>query len=224
MSESGQNLEDLPVLWQLQVSHYVEKVRWALDYKRVAHIRRSMLPGAHIRETMRLTGDTSTAPVLTIDRRSIGDSTRIIAAIEQRWPQPPLYPDDPGCGGARSSSRSSSTRSSDRTSGVRSISRCSRVRTCWCRYLRTAIRSRRGPCVRLCPRCVRGSNRDSRSRRDRRGEPREDGRGDGSARARALAEWVSRRRLLYRRRPHRCRLGLSGGATSGVPVLDGRRR
>ncbi len=95
MSESVQNVEDLPVLWQLQVSHYVEKVRWALDYKRVPHIRRTMLPGAHIQETMRLTGDTSTAPVLTIDGRSIGDSTRIIAAIEQRWPQQPLYPDDP---------------------------------------------------------------------------------------------------------------------------------
>jgi glutathione S-transferase len=33
--------------------------------------------------------------VLTIDGRSIGDSTRIIAAIEERWPQPPLYPEDP---------------------------------------------------------------------------------------------------------------------------------
>jgi glutathione S-transferase len=95
MSDSGQNVEDLPVLWQLHVSHYVEKVRWALDYKRVPHIRRSLLPGVHIREAKRLTGDTSTAPVLTIDGRSIGDSTRIIAAIEQRWPQPPLYPDDP---------------------------------------------------------------------------------------------------------------------------------
>ena len=95
MSESGQNVEGLPVLWQLQVSHYVEKVRWALDYKRVPHIRRSLLPGVHIREATRLTGDTSTVPVLTIDGRSIGDSTRIIAAIEQRWPQPPLYADDP---------------------------------------------------------------------------------------------------------------------------------
>jgi glutathione S-transferase len=82
------------VLWQLQISHYVEKVRWALDYKRVPHIRHSLLPGAHIRETKRLSGDTSTVPVLTIDGRSIGDSTRIIAALEQRWPQPPLYPDD----------------------------------------------------------------------------------------------------------------------------------
>ncbi len=95
MSESGQNVEGVPVLWQLQISHYVEKVRWALDYKRVPHIRRSLLPGVHIRETKRMTGDTSTVPVLTIDGQSIGDSTRIIAAIEQRWSQPPLYPDDP---------------------------------------------------------------------------------------------------------------------------------
>src|ERR1700756_1231115 len=84
-----------PVLWQLQISHYVEKVRWALDYKRVPHVRRTLLPGLHLIKAKRLTGDTSTTPVLTIDGRSIGDSTRIIAAIEQRWPEPPLYPADP---------------------------------------------------------------------------------------------------------------------------------
>jgi glutathione S-transferase len=82
------------VLWQLQISHYVEKVRWALDYKRIPHIRRSLLPGLHALKAKRLTGDTSTAPVLTIDGRSIGDSTRIIAAIEERWPHQPLYPED----------------------------------------------------------------------------------------------------------------------------------
>ena len=85
----------VPVLWQLQISHYVEKVRWALDYKRVAHVRRTLLPGLHVVKTKRLTGDTSTAPVLTLDGRAIGDSTRIIAAIEEQWPQPPLYPVDP---------------------------------------------------------------------------------------------------------------------------------
>jgi glutathione S-transferase len=95
MSEARQNVEGVPVLWQLQISHYVEKVRWALDYKRVPHLRRSLLPGVHIREAKRLTGDSSTVPVLTIDGRSIGDSTRIIAAIEQCWTKPPLYPDDP---------------------------------------------------------------------------------------------------------------------------------
>src|SRR6516164_2653573 len=85
----------VPVLWQLQISHYVEKVRWALDYKRVAHVRRTLLPGLHVVKTKRLTGDTSTTPVLTLDGRAIGDSTRIIAAIEEQWPQPPLYPVDP---------------------------------------------------------------------------------------------------------------------------------
>jgi glutathione S-transferase len=81
-------------LWQLQISHYVEKVRWALDYKRIPHVRHSLLPGLHAVKTRRLSGDTSTAPVLTLEGRSIGDSTRIIAAIEERWPLPPLYPDD----------------------------------------------------------------------------------------------------------------------------------
>jgi glutathione S-transferase len=84
----------VPVLWQLQISHYNEKVRWALDYKRIPHIRRSLLPGVHLVKAKRLTGDTWTTPVLTLDERSIGDSTRIIAAIEERWPQPPLYPED----------------------------------------------------------------------------------------------------------------------------------
>jgi glutathione S-transferase len=94
MSATQANTRSVPVLWQLELSHYNEKVRWALDYKRVPHIRRSLLPGLHVLKAKRLTGDTSTTPVLTLDGRSIGDSTRIIAEIEERWPQPPLYPLD----------------------------------------------------------------------------------------------------------------------------------
>jgi glutathione S-transferase len=85
----------LPVLWQLQISHYNEKVRWALDHKRIDHVRRSLLPGLHILVARRLSGG-STTPVLTLEGRSIGDSTAIIAALEQRWPNPTLYPADPG--------------------------------------------------------------------------------------------------------------------------------
>jgi glutathione S-transferase len=81
-----------PVLWQLEISHYNEKVRWALDYKRIPHVRRALLPGVHMFVTKYLTGDTPTTPVLTLDGRSIGDSTRIIAAVEERWPEPRLYP------------------------------------------------------------------------------------------------------------------------------------
>jgi glutathione S-transferase len=82
------------VLWQLQLSHYNEKVRWALDHKRIPHVRRSLLPGLHSVQAKRLTGDTDTTPVLCLEGRAIGDSTPIIAALEQRWPQPALYPED----------------------------------------------------------------------------------------------------------------------------------
>jgi glutathione S-transferase len=84
----------LPRLWQLELSHYNEKVRWALDYKRIDHRRRSLLPGAHALIARRLTGDVATTPVLSLDGRMIGDSTAIIAALEERWPEPPLYPAD----------------------------------------------------------------------------------------------------------------------------------
>jgi glutathione S-transferase len=87
-------VDDRPVLWQLQISHYNEKVRWALDYKRIPHVRRSLVPGVHKIKTWQLTR-TSTTPVLTLNGTSIADSTRILAALESRWPDPPLYPADP---------------------------------------------------------------------------------------------------------------------------------
>jgi glutathione S-transferase len=84
-----------PVLWQLKASHYNEKARWALDYKGVAHVRRSLPPPSHQPIARKLTG-TETFPVLVLDEEAIGDSTRIIAELERRHPEPPLYPSDPG--------------------------------------------------------------------------------------------------------------------------------
>jgi glutathione S-transferase len=84
---------DRPVLWQLELSHYNEKVRWALDYKRIPHVRRSLPPGLHVVIAKRKWGG-ATTPFLTIGDEGIGDSTRIIAALEQRWPEPALYPED----------------------------------------------------------------------------------------------------------------------------------
>jgi glutathione S-transferase len=85
----------LPTLWQIDVSHYSEKVRWALAWKGVEHRRRSPVPGAHMPIAAWLTrGGQVTFPVLEIDGRRIGDSTAIIAALEERYPEPPLYPTD----------------------------------------------------------------------------------------------------------------------------------
>jgi glutathione S-transferase len=83
-----------PVLWHLKVSHYNEKARWALDYKRVPHIRRAAIPGRHAKIARRL-GAGTTFPVLELDGLAIGDSTVIIRELERRYPQPELYPDDP---------------------------------------------------------------------------------------------------------------------------------
>jgi glutathione S-transferase len=83
-----------PVLWHLKVSHYNEKARWALDYKRVPHVRRAATPGRHAKIARRLWAGT-TFPVLEIDGEVIGDSTLIIRALERRYPEPPLYPEDP---------------------------------------------------------------------------------------------------------------------------------
>lgn len=84
-----------PTLWQIDISHYSEKVRWALEHKGVDHRRRSILPGSHIPIALFLTrGAQPTMPVLQLEGRSIGDSTEIIAALEANFPEPPLYPLD----------------------------------------------------------------------------------------------------------------------------------
>jgi glutathione S-transferase len=83
-----------PVLWHLKVSHYNEKARWALDYKRVPHVRRAALPGRHQPIATKLSGS-PTLPVLVVGGEAVGDSTRIIAELERRHPDPPLYPADP---------------------------------------------------------------------------------------------------------------------------------
>jgi glutathione S-transferase len=85
-----------PVLWHIPVSHFNEKVRWALAHKGVEHERRAPPPGVHMAVALWLTrGARKTFPVLCLDERNIGDSTAIISALEQRFAERPLYPEDP---------------------------------------------------------------------------------------------------------------------------------
>ena len=82
-----------PILYHLQISHYNEKARWALDYKRIPHVRRAPPPMMHTVWALAMTG-TMTFPVLRLNGERVGDSTRIIESLEQRYPEPPLYPAD----------------------------------------------------------------------------------------------------------------------------------
>ena len=86
-----------PVLWHIPISHYSEKARWALDHKDVEHERRAPPPGLHMGVALWLTrGAHKTFPILELGGRCIGDSTAIIAALEEAFPDTPLYPQDPG--------------------------------------------------------------------------------------------------------------------------------
>jgi glutathione S-transferase len=84
------------MLCHVPVSHYSEKVRWALDHKRVPHTRRWPPGGFHPVVSFILTrGKHQTVPVLVMDGEGIGDSTEIIRRLEECYPDPALYPADP---------------------------------------------------------------------------------------------------------------------------------
>jgi glutathione S-transferase len=82
------------VLHQFQQSHFNEKARWGLDWKRVAHRRVTWLPGPHAPFIRRLSGQTAT-PVLVLRGRVIAGSARILDALEERFPERPLLPAHP---------------------------------------------------------------------------------------------------------------------------------
>ena len=88
-------VSDPPVLYHLAISPYSEKARWAFSYKGVRHIRRGTTGGLHVALSLALTrGESYTLPVLKMDGQTIADSTRIIEALEEAHPDPPLYPAD----------------------------------------------------------------------------------------------------------------------------------
>ena len=88
-------MQESPIeLHQFSHSHFNEKVRWALDYKNVPHVRINYIPGPHVPQIRKLTGQSQT-PVLSIDGRFVAGSTTILEALEERFPSPALYPADP---------------------------------------------------------------------------------------------------------------------------------
>jgi glutathione S-transferase len=85
----------LPKLWHIRISHYSEKARWALEHKGIEYRKMAPPPGAHMAVAGALTrGKTFTFPILQIDGDTVGDSSEIIAELERRVPERPLYPED----------------------------------------------------------------------------------------------------------------------------------
>lgn len=79
------------ILYQFPISHYCEKVRWALDYKQIKYKIINLLPGLHISKARKLAPDTS-VPILVHDETVIQGSDRIISYLDDIFPERGLTP------------------------------------------------------------------------------------------------------------------------------------
>jgi len=80
-------------LIELYPSPWSERLRWALEWKRVPYARRAYQPLAGEEELRRTTG-ISTVPVLLADGEVVGDSDAALEWLEAHHPSPALLPAD----------------------------------------------------------------------------------------------------------------------------------
>jgi glutathione S-transferase len=92
-------------LYQLHWSHYVEKVRWALDYKSLQWSPIDVDPFTkremrHLQCQLTLDSGGKLYAVPTIHDQAtgavVGDSSRVLDYLERTYPTPALYPGDAG--------------------------------------------------------------------------------------------------------------------------------
>jgi len=69
------------VLYQFAVSHYCEKIRWALDYKEIDYQCENLLPGFHRRKVRSIAKYTN-VPILQHNGRTIQNSSDIISYLD----------------------------------------------------------------------------------------------------------------------------------------------
>jgi glutathione S-transferase len=79
------------ILYQFPISHYCEKVRWALDHKRLKYQIKNLLPGLHLSKARKLASDTS-VPILAHNENVIQGSDNIISYLDETYPERSLTP------------------------------------------------------------------------------------------------------------------------------------
>jgi glutathione S-transferase len=80
-------------LYTFSISHFAEKARWALDYKRIAYREARLVPGPHAAIVKRIAPRT-TVPVLVDGERVIQGSSAIIDWADAHTAERPLTPED----------------------------------------------------------------------------------------------------------------------------------
>jgi glutathione S-transferase len=81
------------ILYQFPISHYCEKVRWALDYKGLPYTAKNLLPGLHLRKTKKM-APKSYVPILLDGKVQIQNSRVILDYLDETYPERPLTPTD----------------------------------------------------------------------------------------------------------------------------------
>jgi len=81
-------------LYQFPISHFCEKIRWALEFKNIDYEIKNLLPGLHGLTTKKLSPVTS-VPILTHDDKAIQGSSKIISYLDQTFPKRSLTPQEP---------------------------------------------------------------------------------------------------------------------------------
>jgi len=81
-------------LYQFELSHYCEKVRFILDYKGLTYRKIEVVPGVGQLDLFRMSGQRQ-VPVLKDGSEVIADSSAIAAYLEKQYPDRPLIPTDP---------------------------------------------------------------------------------------------------------------------------------
>jgi glutathione S-transferase len=79
-------------LLEFTMSHFCEKARWILDYKRVPYRVVTLVPGQHLLTTRRMGLRRSWVPVLRDGATAVQGSTQISEYIERIAPNPALLP------------------------------------------------------------------------------------------------------------------------------------
>ena len=73
------------ILYQFPISHFCEKVRFALDHKGIDHQIKNLVPGLHTRTTLKKASQSS-VPLLEHDGRSIQGSEQISVTSTSSFP------------------------------------------------------------------------------------------------------------------------------------------
>ncbi|MEB3293999.1 MAG: glutathione S-transferase family protein [Synechococcales bacterium] len=82
-------------LYQFELSHYAEKVRFILDYKGLEYRKVEVTPGVGQIEVFQLSGQRQ-VPVLKDEGTVIADSTAIAEFLDRKYPEKPVIPTE-GC-------------------------------------------------------------------------------------------------------------------------------